>query len=484
MSTASLSVDMNPVPAGVNEELAGPPHGAEVPVFPAPVKREERVSAVDTLRGFALMGILIMNITSFGLSEGNYIFPLSTMKPVFDGPHWKANTFFWFARMILAEGKMRALFSMLFGAGVILLTKRAEERGAGARVADIYLRRNMWLVVFGIVHAYLIWEGDILFFYGVAALLFLYPFRNVRAKRLLWTGAIVLVLNTLLSAGGQMMQTVSVQKKAAAARAAYAKNHVVTEEQRKAIDAGDKQQGRFRRSEKETKEDIAAEQKGYWSAQGNDAKNVFREHTKGSYVGFGDWFGMMLLGMGLYKNGFLAGKLKTKTYAWTALIALGVAWPVIFLGCFEAWKSHFDMVKSLSWLFIPYDLGRVGGALGNAAVVMLVLRAGFVPWLTKRMAAVGQMALSNYLLTSISMRLLFVWSPLKWYGYMEYYKLYIVVLCVWIVNMTWSPIWLRHFYFGPVEWVWRSLTYWKRQPMRIRQETPEPLLAPPDAVVA
>jgi uncharacterized protein len=78
------------------------------------------------------------------------------------------------------------------------------------------------------------------------------------------------------------------------------------------------------------------------------------------------------------------------------------------------------------------------------------------------------MALSNYLLTSTSMMFLFVWGPLKWYGYMEYYKLYWVVLCVWIVNMVWSTVWLKYFQFGPMEWVWRSLTYWKRQPMRLR----------------
>jgi uncharacterized protein len=82
-------------------------------------------------------------------------------------------------------------------------------------------------------------------------------------------------------------------------------------------------------------------------------------------------------------------------------------------------------------------------------------------------AAVGQMALSNYLLTSISMKFLFVWGPWKWYGYIEYYKIYYVVLCVWVVNMVWSSVWLRYFQFGPMEWVWRSLTYWKRQPMRM-----------------
>ena len=148
------------VAQGTAEELAGPAY------VPAPVARQERVSSVDVLRGFSLMGILIMNICDFAYGFKNYAYPLSTVKPVFSGPHWKVNTAVWFLRWILAEGKMRAMFSMLFGAGVILLTQRAEQRGAGLRVADIYTRRNMWLFLIGMLHAYLIWSGDILFYYG------------------------------------------------------------------------------------------------------------------------------------------------------------------------------------------------------------------------------------------------------------------------------------------------------------------------------
>jgi uncharacterized protein len=183
------SVDSPGLPAGMNEELAGPPHLPDPIAATRPVEPSERISSVDLLRGFSLMGILIMNITDFALPGWDYAFPLSTAKPVFNGPHWHANTILWFLRWILAEGKMRALFSMLFGAGVILLTGRAAERGAGIRAADIYTRRNMWLVLFGIVHCYAIWNGDILFFYGTAALLFLFPFRNLKPKTLLWCRA-------------------------------------------------------------------------------------------------------------------------------------------------------------------------------------------------------------------------------------------------------------------------------------------------------
>jgi uncharacterized protein len=131
----------------------------------------------------------------------------------------------------------------------------------------------------------------------------------------------------------------------------------------------------------------------------------------------------------------------------------------------HVWKGGFDQLQASLWLQAPYDIGRVSGAIGTAALVLLLLRAGIFRWLFARIAAVGQMALSNYILTSITMRAVFVWSPLHWFGYLEYYKLYYCVAAMWAVNLIFSTLWLRYFRFGPMEWLWRSLTYWKRQPM-------------------
>jgi uncharacterized protein len=467
METAMVSTDEKSLSLGTNEELAGPPQVAF-----GPVAKQERVSSIDLLRGFSLMGILVMNITDFAFGFQNYAFPLSTVKPVFSGPHGVANTTVWFLRWILAEGKMRAIFSMLFGAGVILLTQRAEARGAGIRVADIYTRRNLWLVVFGMVHGYLIWSGDILFYYGTAALLFLFPFRNVRVKRLMWVAGIVLLVNSVLISGAQFGMRYSAKQAAAKANAKLAQHQTLTEDEIDGLKRWQTTQDNWRMPDKKKFEDIAAMQKGYWAAQGHEAKNVLLGELKGAYFGFGDWVGMMLLGMALYKNGFLAGRLSMKTYAWTAVIGLMVGWSVTGIGAWKAWAGHFDMFKTTMWMTFPYDLGRIAGALGNAALLLMMFKAGVFTWLLKRIAAVGQMALSNYLLTSIVMNVLFVWGPWHWYGYVEYYKIYYAVAAMWIVNMTFSSIWLQYFEFGPVEWAWRSLTYWKRQPMRIRVAPP------------
>lgn len=455
-------LDQTPIAAGAPEELAGPPHHST-----QPVGQTERVSSIDVLRGFSLMGILIMNICSFAGPDWYYLFPLTTVKPVFSGPHWHANTVLWFARWVFAEGKMRGLFSMLFGAGVILLTERAERRGAGVRTADIFTRRNMWLTLFGMLHCLLIWDGDILFFYGATALLFLFPLRHARPKRLLWASVLILLLNSLLFTGKQYFGPLGQKKAADQAYVLRAAHKPLTEEQQDAIRAWEKTEAEWRPDTKKLYKTIAEHQHGYLKAQLADAGDAVRGEALGEYFGFGDWLGMMLLGMALYRYGFLSAQLPARTYAWCAVLGLGIAWPVIFLGCWKAWKHGFDLIDTTRWMGFTYDLGRFAGAVGNAALLLFLIRKGALRWLLARIGNVGQMALSNYLLTSVSMKLVFVWGFWHWYGYVEYYKLYYAVAAMWITNLVFSTLWLRYFRFGPVEWCWRSLTYWKRQPMRL-----------------
>ncbi len=469
MSAIPALPDIPVLPAFADEELAGPPH---VPALPdplsatAPVAQSERLSTIDLLRGFSLMGILLMNICDFGMPSWDYAIPLTTVKPVFSGPHATANTVLWFLRWMLAEGKMRALFSMLFGAGVILLTERAENRGAGVRTADIFTRRNMWLTLFGILHCYLIWNGDILFFYGASALLFMFPFRHCRPKTLFWTAGIILLLNTAVVNSGQTFGELSARKAAAKANLALQHHQVLTEEQIDQLKSWKKVQDHWRPDEKKLYKEIAAHH-GYLAAQGADAGDAFRAETLGQYAGFGDWVGMMLLGMALFRLGFFQLKASTRTYALVAILGLAISWGVTFAGCWIGWKGHFDLFQTQFWLNVPYDLTRLTGALGNAAVLLLMVRFGLFPWLLARVANVGQMAFSNYILTSLCMKTLYQWSPLHWYGYMDYYKLYYAVAAMWAINLVFSALWLRSFRFGPLEWCWRSLTYWQRQPMRL-----------------
>jgi uncharacterized protein len=464
MATAA-GMDEGTIPAGAAEELAGPPR-AELNAL-RPVTRAERISSMDVLRGFSLMGILLMNICQFAFGSANYTFPLSTVQPVFHGPDWKLNTAAWFARWIFAEGKMRAIFSMLFGAGVILLTERGLARGAGIRVADIYTRRNLWLVLFGMLHGYLIWSGDILFYYGLAALLFLFPFRTVRVKRLLWAAGILLLLNTVLGMGHLYAHPRSVWAAAAKAEAKLAQHQVLSEDESSDLKAWNELQYQWRMPVASRDKDIAALHKGYLAAQGHQAHDVLIGELKGSYFAFGDWVGMMLLGMAMFKNGFLTGQWRLRAYAWTALVGLPLSWGLGWVAAYQAWAGHFDLLGTALWTVPPYDVSRVAGALGMAAVLLILVKTGTQKWLLSRVAAVGQMALTNYLLTSLTMMVIYVWGPWHWYGTVEYYKIYYAVAGMWLFNLIFSSIWLHYFEFGPMEWAWRSLTYWKRQPMRL-----------------
>jgi len=184
--------------------------------------------------------------------------------------------------------------------------------------------------------------------------------------------------------------------------------------------------------------------------------------------GFFDVAGMMLIGMALLKLGFFSAKRSYREYLLTALAGYLIAVPINCYVVYSDIKSNFDPAR-LVFNSAPYDLERLAVALAHASVVMMIVKAGALQWLTSRLAAVGQMALSNYLLTSIVCTTIFYGYGFGFYGKLQRHQLYYIVLSIWTFQLIVSRIWLAHFRFGPMEWVWRSLTYWHRQPMRLEQ---------------
>jgi len=143
-----------------------------------PVEKNERIYSLDIIRGFVLLGILLMNIVGFGLGRGTY------RDPTISGGSDGLNLRVWEITTMFFEGTMRGLFSLLFGVGMFILTDRLEKKGGGIKVADIYFRRTLWLMFFGLVHAYLLlWGGEILFSYGVMGLL-VFSFRRMAPTKL------------------------------------------------------------------------------------------------------------------------------------------------------------------------------------------------------------------------------------------------------------------------------------------------------------
>lgn len=431
---------------------------------PQPVDRRERLVAVDTIRGVAVLGILLMNILEFGLPLG------AELDPAIAGGDSGPDIAAWLANHLLFEGKMRAIFSMLFGAGAILLTGRAERSGRGAEIADIYYRRTLWLIAFGLVHAYFIWEGDILFTYGLFGLA-LYPLRKLKARTLAAAGLILLALLTPICLV-EARDLERLRARAFVAEADVRAGRALTNERREDIRAWEEKLRGLNRSPAGIAEEYADHRGGYVRMLMRRMRSVPDTQSGALYrFGFFDACGMMLLGMALMKWGILSAERSRRFYV--AMACAGYAIGLVINGVtgYAYWEHGYDPVYLLIY-YAAYQFGRLGPALGHVAVVALIVKAGALPGLTRRLAAVGQMALSNYVGTSVACTMIFNGYGLGLYGDLRRWQLYLVVLAVWAAQLIVSPIWLRWFRFGPLEWLWRSLTYVRWEPFLVRSEAP------------
>jgi len=429
-----------------------------------PIPREERINSLDTLRGFALLGILPANVLFLGM------YFAAANDPTVAGGATGLNLVSWLMFRILVDGKMRALFSMVFGASVILLTSRIEERSGANAAADIYYRRNLWLLLFGLAHAFLLFWGDILYPFALCALI-LFPFRKLPAKKLLIIGGLFIAFKAGWSAVEAYRQ-VERRNLAVAADAAEKAGEKPTEEQaeaRKELEA-------VRKQRKPSSEDLEKDAKK-WRGNplqviGARAKALAVWHALPYYdpVNFDLW-SMMFIGMGLFKLGVFSAARSYRLYAWIAIIGYLIGIPVNSYIAWLALKSNFDRV-TFAITYVVYDVARLPVALAHMALLMMVCKAGALRWLMSRLAPIGQMALSNYVLHSLICAFVFTGYGFSLYGRLERYQLYYVVAACWAVSLIASPIWLRHYRFGPLEWCWRSLTYWKKQPMRKRGPSP------------
>ncbi len=487
--------------------LVGPE--AELPRPKAePVRGAERVAAVDVLRGVALLGILPMNIVFFGLPGPAYD------NPTRGGGDTGLNLGIWAFNHVVFDAKMMTLFSMLFGAGLVLMGGRADARGA--RLGWVYYRRVSWLLVIGLLHAYLLWAGDILVEYALCGLL-LYPFRRLSARTLLILGTLALLVVVPVGAAfeGAFRFMEATAAKAEAMRQEAAPNRArwvagacslaAQAQFRQSLGAGpapclaaaaeaaataaqeDKKPSRFQAwvadlwtegvrpeidpSPEQWAESYRKEVKvhggGYGGIVAHNVRQLVVTHTVGFVVGL-VWLigGRMLVGMGLMKLGVFAAARSRRFYVWLAVLGYGVGLPLVGYDTYALLRSHFHYPEALRSGYLFTYVGSVPVALGHVAVVMLVCRAGALRRLTACLAAVGRMALTNYLMQSVLCTTLFYGYGFGLYGKLDRTGLACVVLAVWAAELAWSPVWLRYFRFGPAEWLWRSLTYWRLQPLR------------------
>jgi uncharacterized protein len=360
---------------------------------------------------------------------------------------------------------MRILFSMLFGAGAVLLTERIEKQSGIRRSASIFYRRNLWLLAFGLFHGIVLWFGDILVDYSVLALVFLYPIRNASVRTLIAFGLLVSIPGGIFGGfqGWHILDRMKAGKQLDPAQQAGAS---ATPEQRNLLDSAAK---KHRNASVAMAETLRQGRLGFvdgWSYRRSQWISLITYKFESFRIL--EWFGAMIIGMGLYKSGYLANKRRVREYVLVASVGYAIAFPIVLVGLWQAYRACFTEAAVAKWLLIPYSLQVDAGALGNLSVLLLFIRYKSTASLCRPLAAVGRTAFSNYLLTTLACQFLFAWGPWRLYGKLEFYQWYLVVAAVWTLNLTFSVFWLRYYVMGPLEWFWRSLTYWKLQPLRIK----------------
>ncbi len=400
----------------------------------APTVESQRFEGLDVLRGFAVLGILLMNIQMFAMVQAAYF------NPTVYGPPDAINYAVFAFKHVFADQKFMTLFTLLYGAGLVLIGERAEARGASP--TWLILKRTFWLGLFGAVHAYLIWFGDVLLIYAMSTLFVLWFRRRSPVTQLVIGGLLLVIGSALYFASGLSLENWPPEAYADTLKSWAPNAAQIAEETR--IYRG-----------------------GWLEQQAGRVPHAAEFHTV-VYLVWGFWrsAGLMLIGMALFRWGLLSSRWSAGAYrkllTWGLLLGLST----ITFGLVQHHKNGWDFDYSF-FLGIQYNYwGSIALALGYAAAIMLWCQGQRWVGLRARLAAAGRMAFSNYIAQSLICTLLFYGHGLGWFGQTERWQQLLVVLGVWAFALVVSPWWLARFHYGPLEWLWRSLTYAKWQTLR------------------
>jgi len=404
--------------------------------------KPDRLITLDALRGFAVMGILAMNIVAFAMPEMAYVSPKAY------GGETPSDIAGWALGFLLFDGKMRGLFSILFGASMLLIIDRAEA--GGQKPATVHYRRMAWLAVFGLCHYFFIWWGDILFLYASVGCI-AFGFRKWEARRLIKWALGLFTLGVVLTSlfFGAQLAVASTADDPASSMA----------------EAGREVRDEYAKIDGEVPEELALYRGPYRpildERLGNAANPLIMV-----LMSLLETLPLMMLGMALFRSGFLTGAWAAADYRRTALRWLPPGLLLTIVVGWLQWRAGFDYLVAVNAFMAWSGPGRLMMTIAYAALILLLIqRAGASAWLA-RVAAAGQMAFSNYLGTSIVMTTIFYGYGLGLFGAVDRWTLYLFCAGMWAVMLLWSKPWLERFRYGPLEWLWRSLARGSLQPMR------------------
>ncbi len=386
--------------------------------------RTDRFISIDALRGIAVLGILMMNVQGFAMSPFAYDNPTMQMDLTGDNLSvWAlAHTFFAF--------KFITIFSALFGAGIILMAGEGEDTGR-------HYPRMVWLLVIGMIHAYLIWWGDILVTYALLGMLAVKARRMAPLPLVVW-GLVLIAVSGLIMVGGAYVGAM-LGGEGSAEQDAFMADMLANS--------------------------TTAYQSGYLDRLPWNVGFALMGQIAGMIMLGARTLGLMFIGMALMKSGFLSASWSTARYAILSALFLVAGWYMNHMSTTTLIGGEFSPQATADGNAWSYP-GSLVLAFGYASFVMLVSKIGVFSLIVKLFAATGRMAFTNYLTQSLIMTFIFVGMPgLGLFGTVERVDQAKLVLLVWALQLVWSPIWLHFFRFGPLEWVWRTLTYGKAQPL-------------------
>ena len=389
-----------------------------------PINLKNRIHSLDLIRGFAVLGILIMNITSFSQINMAYMNP--TIGAGLEG----YNQYFHGFNYIFADTRFMSIFSMLFGAGVVLFTQRIEAKGE--RVAALHYKRMFWLLIFGLTHAYFIWVGDILVAYAICgSLVFFFRKKSIRT---LFIIAIVLFLIPIIL---NFMTYYGMPKDALERIFAF-----------------------FYPSTEQIAAQTKIMQGSYIEQVPLRIENALELQTLVFMIDtFWRTSAMMLLGMILYRKGILSAD-KSSAY-YNNMIWLGFVPGLIIssLGLNHVyssdWSGAYVMNIGANYKFVSGLLM----ALGYIGLVIWIYKKGILKKLQNRLQATGRMAFTNYIGMSLICTLIFNGHGLGLFGTFDRLQQFLIVIGLWVIMLIISPLVLKKYQFGSLESMWRKLTY-------------------------
>ena len=388
---------------------------------------KDRIISIDVLRGIAVLGILIMNIQNFSMIGAAY------MNPSAYGDITGINKWVWILSHILADFKFISIFSILFGAGILLFMERAKKRSG--HYTGLHYWRNTLLLFFGLIHAYFIWAGDILVAYSLCGF-FVFIFRNKSVTTLLILSGVFFIIPILLySFSGWSVPFWPEESYQDTLKGWAPAQDMITKEINSVT--------------------------GSWMEQlKHRATIAFSMQTFiFFYMVFWRVTSMMLLGMALYKSNVLSA-LRSKAF-YTKLIVIGlcIGYLLIILGINFNFKQDWDMQQSMFFGVLFNYTGSAAVALAYIAIVMLISRSSSFKGFNTTMAKVGKMAFSNYILTSVICYFIFSGTGFSLFGKIERWEQILFTIGIWLVLIIFTNLWLRKYQLGPLEWFWRRLTY-------------------------